>query len=343
MEVQVFLAAPFLNCTLKSSVVKGELAMLRIYKTEEVGKLVKLKKFRSITNAWFNLVNPTGKEIEQVSGLLKVDADILQNSLDADERSRVEMEDGVFSAIVNLPLLDEEGNFDTLPCGLVFSKGNFLTICSKDNRIISSFNKNTAKTFDTRRRTRFMLAILYKITQFYLRYLAIINRKTERLEDALKRTTHNEELFQLMEIQKSLVYFTTALRDNQLVLEKILRMTKSPASSKMLAFTEDDTDLLEDVIVENKQAIEMVDMHRSILEGMMDGFASIINNNLNQIMKFLAAITIVLSIPTMLGTFWGMNVAVPFADMTYGFGAVIALTLIGTLIVIFYFRKKGMF
>ncbi len=317
--------------------------MLRIYKTEDGGKLVKLKRFSRVTHAWFSLTNPTSAEITKVSSLLAVDSDILRNSLDADERSRVELDEGVFSTIVNLPLLDEDGNFDTLPCGLVFSGENFLTICSRDNRILSSFNKNTAKSFDTRERTKFMLSILYKITQFYLRYLAIINRKTEHIEDALKQTTHNEELFQLMEIQKSLVYFTTALRDNQLVLEKILRMTKSPASSKYLAFTEDDTDLLEDVIVENKQAIEMVDMHRSILEGMMDGFASIINNNLNQIMKFLAAITIVLSIPTMLGTFWGMNVGVPFLNQTVGFGVVIALSLLATLVVILYFRKKGMF
>ncbi len=317
--------------------------MLRIYKTEDGGKLVKLKRFGKVTQAWFSLTNPTASEISKVSSLLAVDSDILRNSLDADERSRVELDEGVFSTIVNLPLLDEDGNFDTLPCGLVFSGENFLTICSKDNRILSSFNKNTAKSFDTRERTKFMLSILYKITQFYLRYLAIINRKTEHIEDSLKQTTHNEELFQLMEIQKSLVYFTTALRDNQLVLEKILRMTKSPASSKYLAFTEDDIDLLEDVIVENKQAIEMVDMHRSILEGMMDGFASIINNNLNQIMKFLAAITIVLSIPTMLGTFWGMNVGVPFLNQTIGFGVVIALSLLATLVVILYFRKKGMF
>ena len=317
--------------------------MLRIYKTEDGGKLVKLKRFGKVAKAWFNLTNPTSAEITKVSSLLAVDSDILRNSLDADERSRVELDEGVFSTIVNLPLLDEDGNFDTLPCGLVFSGENFLTICSRDNRILSSFNKNTAKSFDTRERTKFMLSILYKITQFYLRYLAIINRKTEHIEDSLKQTTHNEELFQLMEIQKSLVYFTTALRDNQLVLEKILRMTKSPASSKYLAFTEDDTDLLEDVIVENKQAIEMVDMHRSILEGMMDGFASIINNNLNQIMKFLAAITIVLSNPTMLGTFWGMNVGVPFLNETVGFGVVIALSLLATLVVILYFRKKGMF
>ncbi len=317
--------------------------MLRIYKTEAVGKLVKLKNFRIVSKAWFNLINPSAQEIDKVSSMLKVDADILRNSLDADERSRVELDEGIFSVIVNLPLLDEDGNFDTLPCGLVFSARNFLTICSKDNRIISSFNKNTAKSFDTRERTKFMLSILYKITQFYLRYLTIINRKTEHIEDALKQTTNNQELFQLIEIQKSLVYFTTALRDNHLVLEKILRMTKSPASSAILNFTEDDIDLLEDVIVENKQAIEMVDMHRTILEGMMDGFASIINNNVNQIMKFLAAITIVLSIPTMLASFWGMNVAVPVASMTYGFWIVIAISMLATLLVIIYFRKKGMF
>ncbi|MCQ2734357.1 MAG: magnesium transporter CorA family protein [Alphaproteobacteria bacterium] len=317
--------------------------MLRIYKTEETGKLVKLKIIKAVSHAWFNLINPVGKEIDEVSSMLKVDADILRNALDADERSRVEFDEGILSAIVNLPLLDEEGNFDTLPCGLVFSGRNFLTICSRDNRILSSFNKNTAKTFDTRERTKFMLSILYKTTQFYLRYLAIINRKTEHIEDSLKQTTHNEELFQLMDIQKSLVYFTTALRDNQLMLEKLLRMTKSPATTKLLAFTEDDVDLLEDVIVENKQAIEMVDMHRSILEGMMDGFASIINNNLNQIMKFLAAITIVLSVPTMLGSFWGMNVPMPFGNLAYGFGAVVLISLLATLIVIFYFRKKGMF
>lgn len=317
--------------------------MLKIYKTEEAGKLVKLKKFRSVTKSWFNLINPSGKEIEQVSQMLKLDANILLNPLDADERSRVELDGEILSVIVNLPLLDEEGIFDTLPCGLVFPKNNFLTICARDNRIIGSFNKNTAKTFDTRERTHFMLSILYKISQYYLRYLAIINRKTEHIEEQLKQTTNNKELFQLIEIQKSLVYFTTALRDNHLVLEKLVRMTKSPATSKVLAFTEDDIDLLEDVIVENKQAIEMVDMHRSILEGMMDGFASIINNNVNQIMKFLAAITIVLSIPTMLGTFWGMNVAVPFSSMTYGFGIVILLSLLATLLVIFYFRKKGMF
>ena len=317
--------------------------MLRIYKSEDGGKLVKLKKNKVAALSWYNLINPTTEEMEKVSSQLKLDPDMLKNALDLDERSRVEFEDGVLSLIVNLPLMDDDGRFDTLPCGLAFTSRNFMTICSRDNRILSSFNKNTAKSFDTRERGRFLLSILSKCTQFYLKYLAIINQRTEEIEYSLRKTTQNKALFKLIEIQKSLVYFTTALKDNHLVLLKILRMINSPAMSKLIKFTDDDIDMLEDVIVENKQAIEMVDMHRSILEGMMDGFASIINNNLNLVMKLLAAITIILSSPTMLASFWGMNVPVPGSGNPYGFLIVMAISAVATVFAIIYFRKKGMF
>ena len=317
--------------------------MLRIYKSEDGGKLVKLKKNKVSPLSWYNMINPSVEEMEKVSEQLKLDFDKVKNALDLDERSRVEFEDDVMSLIVNLPLLDDDGKFDTLPCGIFFTKRNFLTICSRDNRILSSFNKNTAKTFDTRERGHFLLSILSKCTQYYLKYLAIINQKTEEIEYSLRKTTKNKALFKLIEIQKSLVYFTTALKDNHLVLLKMLRMTNSQALAKVIKFNEDDIDLLEDVIVENKQAIEMVDMHRSILEGMMDGFASIINNNLNLVMKFLAAITIILSIPTMFASFWGMNVPVPGANYEYGFWVVVSLSVLATLLVTIFFRKKGMF
>ena len=317
--------------------------MLRIYKSEDGGKLVKLKKNKVTSLSWYNMINPSTEEMEKVSDQLKLDFDMVKNALDLDERSRVEFEDSVMSLIVNLPLLDDDGKFDTLPCGMFFTKRNFVTICSRDNRILSSFNKNTAKTFDTRERGRFLLSILSKCTQYYLKYLAIINQKTEEIEYSLRKTTKNKALFKLIEIQKSLVYFTTALKDNHLVLLKILRMINSPVLSKIVKFTQDDIDLLEDVIVENKQAIEMVDMHRSILEGMMDGFASIINNNLNLVMKFLAAITIILSIPTMFASFWGMNVPVPAAANEHGFLIVVAMSILATIFVIIFFRKKGMF
>ncbi|MBO4285165.1 MAG: magnesium transporter CorA family protein [Alphaproteobacteria bacterium] len=317
--------------------------MLRIYKSEDGGKLVKLKKNKVTSLSWYNLIAPDEEELMKVSEQLKLDFDMLKNALDLNERSRVEFEDNVLSLIVNFPLLDDEGEFDTLPCGLFFTKRNFMTICSRDNRIISSFNKNTAKTFDTRHRGRFLLSILSKCTQFYLKYLAILNQRTEEIEYSLRKTTNNKALFDLIAVQKALVYFTTALKDNHVVLLKLLRMLRSKAFANVIAFTDDDMDALDDVIVDNKQAIEMVDMHRSILEGMMDGFASIINNNLNLVMKFLAAITIILSIPTMLASFWGMNVPVPYALNAYGFLIVIAFSIVLTILATIYFKKKGMF
>jgi len=317
--------------------------MLRIYKSEDGGKLAKLKKNKIIPMTWCSLVNPNEDELLQVSNFLKVDYDLLNNSLDADERSRIEQDPNSLAIIINLPLLDDEGSFDTLPCGIVLTAKNIITICARDNRVINSFNRSTAQTFDTRNRAAFLLNILYKCTQFYLKYLNIINKRTEDIEYALRKTTSNKELFQLIEIQKSLVYFTTALKDNHLVLLKLLRLLRTPAVRKLVSFSEEDEELLDDVIIENKQAIEMVDMHRSILEGMMDGFASIINNNVNQVMKFLAAITIILSIPTMLASFWGMNVPVAFADNPNGFLWVIGISAIGTIATIIYFRRRGMF
>lgn len=316
--------------------------MFKIYRTEDNGKLTKLKKNKILPSTWCSLTNPNDEELIKASTLLHLDYDLLNNCLDADERSRIELTNNSLAVIINLPLLDDEGTFDTLPCGIILTSNNITTICARENRVLNSFNRTSTHTFDTKNRTHFLLNILYRSTQFYLRYLNIINKKTEELEYALRQTTSNKELFQLMEIQKSLVYFTTALKDNHLVVLKLLRTLKN-SNNKILKFSSDDEDLIEDVIIENKQAIEMVDMHRSILEGMMDGFASIINNNVNLVMKFLAAITIILSIPTMLASFWGMNVPVALSSNPNGFWIIIGLSMFATLITIIYFKKKGMF
>ena len=317
--------------------------MFKVCKTDTNQKLIKLKKNRLYAGSWINVINPSNEELEKVSNWISWDIETLKTSLDIDERSRIEQEGKNFMLIINLPLLDDEGQFDTLPCSMVFTPKNIVTLCSRENRIIGSFTKATSNSFDTKKPTKMLLSILYKATQFYLRYLKIINRKTESIEYRLRNTTNNKELFQLMEIQKSLVYFTTALRDNQLVLQKLIRLVKAKTISSILPFNEDDIDLLEDIMIENKQAIEMVDMHRTILESMMDGFASVINNNVNQVMKFLAAITIILSIPTMLASFWGMNVNLPLKDNVFGFWYVIAISTILTILVILFFRKKKMF
>ncbi len=316
--------------------------MIKILKTEENKQLSRLSISEAVSGSWFSLIGPTEEEIKQVSLVLGLDEDFLRNSLDIDEKSRIEIEDGNTLIITNLPIMTEDGCFDTLPLGIIYTPTSIITVCSKDNNILGSFNEKTAYTFDTRNKTEFMLKILYRSVKFYLKYLDIINRTSEDVETELQKATNNKALFQLMEIQKTLVYFSTALKDNDIVLQKIMRMTKS-ASLNYLKTTEEDIDMLEDVIIDTRQAIEMVDMHRMILEAMMEGFASIINNNLNQVMKFLAAITIIMSIPTMIGGLWGMNVAVPYRNSPYGFLIVVAISVITSVAVVFYFRKKGMF
>ncbi len=316
--------------------------MIKIFKTEDNKSLKRLSISEAVSGSWFSLITPTEEEIKQVSLVLGLDEDFLRNSLDLDERSRIEIEDGNTLIITNLPIITEDGSFDTLPLGIIYTPTSIITVCSKDNNILSSFNENTAYSFDTRKKTEFMLKMLYRSVKFYLKYLDLINRTTDAIETELQKATNNKALFQLMEIQKTLVYFSTALKDNDIVLQKINRMTKSTTGTN-IKITEEESDLLEDVIIDTRQAIEMVDMHRMILEAMMEGFASIINNNLNQIMKFLAAITIIMAIPTMIGGLWGMNVPVPYGSNSYGFLIVVTLSVITSIVVVLFFRKKGMF
>ncbi len=319
--------------------------MIEVWKTASNDELVELSISEAQSGSWFNLINPTYEEIQKVSLVLDLDESFLRNSLDADERSRIEFEDGHLLVITNIPLMEDENTFDTLPLGMIFTPTSFITVCSKDNKIIQSFNKDTSKFFDTANKTQFMLNILFRSTRFYLRCLDYINKQTENIEDELRRTTKNKALFQLFEVQKSLVYFTTALKDNYMVLQKIMRISKNPNNNMggLLKFGEYDIDMLEDVIIENKQATEMVEMHRNILESMMDAFASIISNNLNIVMRFLTTVTIILAFPTMFSSFWGMNVGVPFLNTVFGFWFVLCLSITVSFAAAIIFWRKGMF
>ncbi len=315
--------------------------MIEILKTTD-NKLIELGINEAQSGSWFNLINPTYDEIQKVSMILNLDESFLRNSLDVDERSRIEIEDDCVLIITNIPIMEDEGAYDTLPLGIIFTDRGFITVTSKKNKVISSFNKDTSGSFDTRNKTKFLLDILFRSTKYYLRYLNYIYMQSEEIEEELRKTMKNKALFQLFEVQKSLVYFTTALKDNYVVLQKLMRLTKS-GKNTLLKFSEDDIDILEDVIIENKQALEMVEMHRNILENMMDAFASIISNNLNIVMKFLTSIAIIFAIPTMFSSFWGMNVAVPFASQPYGFLIVSAISLVAAILAAVFFAKKGMF
>lgn len=312
--------------------------MLEIYLTDQHGSL---QQQSEITNGcWVNLVAPTEQEINELASKVQIPLDFLKDPLDEEERSRIEKDDDNILIIVNIPLMsmDEKGFpiYDTIPLGMIVAKNCFITVCLKDNPIFHLFKQNKVKQFYTNKKTRFSLQILYLMATTYLKYLKQISKKTDSIEKELHQSMKNKELFSLLNLEKSLVYFTTSLKSNNIVLQKMLKFN-------YLKMYEDDQELLEDVIIENQQAIEMAETHTSILSGMMDAFASVISNNVNIVMKFLTSITIIMSLPTMVASFYGMNVSIPFQDYPYSFFVAIIISFILSSITAVIFWKKRFF
>ena len=306
--------------------------MIRIFKTID-GKIHQVEE--ASEGCWLALTDPTATEIFEVARKYHIEVDDLRAPLDEEERSRIEVEDDYTLIIVDTPILEERGEKDwygTIPLSIIVTDEIIITVCLEDTSVLGRFMDGRVRNFYTYMKTRFILQILYKNASMFLHYLRIIDKKSEEVEEKLQESTKNKELIELLELEKSLVYFTTSLRSNEIVLEKLLYP--------------DDTDLLEDVIIENKQAIEMANVYSGILSGMTDAFASIVSNNLNIVMKFLATVTIVMSIPTMIFSAYGMNVnlkGMPFASHPEGFAIVIVLSLLLSLIVAFIFSKKNLF
>ena len=313
--------------------------MIRIFKTED-GAMHEKEEMQP--GCWIALTNPTASEIIDIADAYQIDPDHLRAPLDEEERSRIEVEDEYTLILVDIPSIEERNGKDwfvTIPLAIITTKDVLITVCLEETPVLTSFMDGRVRDFHTFMKTRFILQILYKNATQFLLYLRIIDKKSEVIERKLHQSQKNEELIELLELEKSLVYFTTSLRSNEVVLEKLLRIEK-------IKKYPEDTDLLEDVIVENKQAIEMANIYSGILSGTMDAFASVISNNLNIVMKFLATVTIVLSIPTMIASFYGMNVnshGMPFADSPYGFAIVLGLTLLLSLFVAYIFNKKDLF
>lgn len=308
--------------------------MLQIFQTVED----ELQENDQISEGcWAALTKPTNEELQQVVQETGIDIDDLRAPLDDEERSRIELEDDYVVVLVDIPSLDEKDRYVTIPLGIYMTKQLIVTVCLEETPVLKAFMNNRVKEFFTFKRTRFVFQILYRNATSYLRYLRIIDRKSEQIEEKLHISPKNKELIELLELEKSLVYFTTSLRSNETVLEKLLR------TEKVKKYPEDE-ELLEDVIVENKQAIEMANIYSGILSGMMDAFASVISNNLNVVMKFLSTVTIVMSIPTMIASFYGMNFDnIPLGHSPYGFFIITACTLVITSLVVLFFKKKNLF
>lgn len=310
--------------------------MLKIYKTtDEKGLLREINKIEK--GAWINLTKPTTGEINNIVNAIGVNSDFIRYSLDTEERARIDYEDGQTLILIDIPITEGGSDYSTIPLGIIVVNDDyFITVCSQNVEIIKDFYDSKIKDFFTFKKTRFTLQILYRIATYYLQYLKKINKETDRIEDKLKKELKNEELIRLLALEKSLVYFTTSLKSNELVMEKLLR-------GNILKLYDDDKDYLQDAIIENKQAIEMVTISRDILTGTTNAYASIISNNLNIVMKFLAAVTIVFSIPTIVSGLWGMNVdGIPFASNPYGFVIVIAVALVFAIFAYLWLKKKDM-
>ena len=313
--------------------------MVKIFKTTESGVL-QIENFES--GCWVAMTNPTAEELHEVATRYDIDATDMRAPLDEEERSRIDVEDNYTLILVDIPTIEERNEKDwygTIPLSIVLCNDTIITVCLEDTPVLTAFMDGRVRNFDTHMKTRFIFQILYRNATLYLNYLRIIDRRSDSIEQKLHEATRNKELIELLELEKSLVFFTTSLKANEIVLEKLLKF------SAIKKYPEDE-DLIEDVIVENKQAIEMANIYSGILNGTMDTFASVISNNQNSVMKFLTTITIVLSIPTMIASFYGMNVksfSMPFADSEWGFPIVIGISLIISLIIAFIFRKKDLF
>ena len=311
-----------------------ESIIIEIFKTIEY----KLLEVDTVSEGcWVALTKPTNEELQTVSRETGIDIDDLRAPLDDEERSRIEQEGDCVIVLVDIPSLDEKDRYVTIPLGIYMTKQAIVTVCLEETPVLRAFMNNRVREFYTYKKTRFVFQILYRNATSYLRYLRIIDRKSEQIEEKLHISQKNKELIELLELEKSLVYFTTSLRSNETVLEKLLR------TDKVKKYPEDE-ELLEDVIIENKQAIEMANIYSGILSGTMDAFASVISNNLNVVMKFLSTVTIVLSIPTLIASLFGMNfVNIPLGDNPHGFLIVTVCTLVLTALVTIFFQRKNLF
>lgn len=324
--------------------------MLRIYKTIE-NSLVEVNSLKE-QNLWIDVTNPTEKELQELCDCFNLDIDLLKAPLDEEERPRIEAYDDQVLVLISMPNISSDKSpilYNTIPLGIVITKQVIITVALKESMLIEQFIKTKIAPM-TQKRTRFVLQMLYNNARLFLSCLKEIDKKSTEIQQHLHKSSKNEELINLLNLEKSLVYFTTALRSNESVFEKLLRTylrkihdEESQVTVTILKKYEEDEDLLEDVITENKQAIDMADIYSNILSGTMDAFASIISNNLNIVMKFLAIITIVMAVPTIITSFYGMNVQLPYQDYPYAYIGIIVLCIVlmvsGALII----TKKKMY
>ena len=307
--------------------------MLSYYKT--VGGVMR-ELAVSEPGCWINCIAPNDSEI---SGLIEdfgVEPDFLRAALDEEESPRIDQEDNSTLIIVDIPVVEKQESgrlfYSTRPLGIIFTETNVITVSLQENPVLDEFADGAVRSVQTNLKTRFVLQLMLRIASRYLMYLKQIDRMSDAVEQELRKSMKNNELIQLLDIEKSLVYFSSSLKQNEITLEKIMR-------GRAIKLYDEDQDLLEDVLIEVKQAIDMSNIYLNILSGTMDAFASVISNNLNIVMKVLASITLIISIPTVISGFYGMNVTkMPMPAFWFP----LALSGICMVVAAFILKKKKM-
>ncbi len=309
--------------------------MIYIYKRTAEG-LQKVEKIEK--GCWINVVNPTNEDLGNLHVELNIPMQFLTDPIDIDERARIEVEGNILLTILRIPFYDKD-NFDisymTLPMGIIFTEDVAITIFTKETETFIDFISSCLSNFSTENRSRTLLQIFFKTALLYLKYLKEINKRTSSIEKELHMSMKNEELIKLLNLEKSLVYFITSLKSNEIMMEKLERMG--------FLKREEDKDLLDDVIIENKQAIEMANIYSNILSGMMDAFASVISNNVNTVMKTLTSVTIILMIPTLVASVYGMNVEIPYGDSHVAFLITLLLSFVLSFIGVMILKMRKWF
>ena len=313
--------------------------MFRMYNTDLVTNVTEEVTEYKRGN-WINMIAPSDEEIQTVCENLKIQEDFIRYALDPEERARIDYEedDGTTLILADVPIIEsdeDQKEYSTIPVGFIIVRDEyFITVSLMENEVIRRMNPMINRSVATYKKSRLVLQSLYVNTEIYLNLLKTINRETEVAEKELRQTRKNKSLLRLLSLEKSLVYFTTSLKANEVVMERMNR-------GKVIKLYEEDEDLLEDVLIENKQAMEMSKIYSDILSGVMDAYSSIISNNLNGVMKILTAITIIISVPTMISSFWGMNVRVPMQDNPWGFAIIIVASVLIGIIVTLVLKKKN--
>ena len=307
--------------------------MMNIYRTEN-GILNEVKELQP--GVWVKLTKPDAEENQMIVDHYNIDYGDVVAALDDEESSRIEVEDNYTLILIDIPINEVrngESYYTTIPMGIILTEDAVITVCREEAEIFERNLRFKMRKFSTRKKMRFVYHILFSITRIYLYDLRLIDKRRTEIEERVGKNTTNADIISLHELESSLVYFATSLRANNMVITRLNRLNEFP----------EDEELIEDTIIENNQAIEMTSIYRNIIDSTRELISAVMDKRLNNVMKWLTSITLVMAIPTVISGFYGMNLKwLPFANEPHGFLFVCVLTLVICAITLFILRKRKM-